>query len=381
MRSVSNLRQGVRLSLLSLTTFMLLSSCQDSSQQKEAPPVKVQAIKIKQQAIPLYKNYIGVTQSIASVGIRARVKGFLIKKNFVEGRPVKKDQLLFEIDPRPFKAALDQAKGNLARAIANRDFQNLEYIRYKKLVEKGNISVERFDRSATQLKEAEAQIQIEKANVEQAELNLSYCYMYSPFDGIIGEKLVDVGNLVGGTEDTLLATVVKLQPIYVQFSPSTQDYGLFLKYLKQRKEKPFNVRAAVPQDDKLALSGQLDLINNQADVQTATVLMRATVDNMKPPILPGIYLNVRVELTDKEAAVLVPEEAISDVQGMRSVMKINKEGRVEIQTVETKGEYQQQAMISKGLKAGDTVIIEGQQKLRPGMKVSPEFTKEKPKNG
>ncbi len=375
MRSYFSFKQAVRLAACFLAA-ALLSACHDGHQQKEPPPVPVKAVEIKQQYIPLYKTYIGVSQSIASVGIRARVKGFLIKKNFTEGKPVKEGQLLFEIDPRPFKAALDQAKGNLARAIANRDFQNLEYLRYKKLVDKGNISVERYDRSATQLKEAEAQIQIEQANVEQAELNLNYCYMYSPFDGVIGEKLVDVGNLVGGTEDTLLATVVQFQPIYVQFSPSIQDYGEFLKYLKERQEKPFNVRASIPQDDKLALTGKLDLINNQADVQTATVLMRATVDNMKPPVLPGIYLNVRVELNDKEPALLVPATAISDVQGMRSVMKINKEGRVVIQTVESKGEFGQQVIIGKGLQSGDKVIIEGQQKLRPGVKVAPEFVKD-----
>lgn len=355
---------------------LLLVSCKDhKTAPKTARPVSV--LKMSATKIPLKKTYIGITQSIAAVGIRARVEGFLTQMNFVEGKPVKKDQLLFVIDPLPFQAQLSLAQGELAKSIANMDYQKVQYYRLKELVKKGDISQSNYDQVAAQLGAAEGEIQIQKAQVETAQINLSYCSMKSPIDGIIGEKFVDVGNLVGGGEKTLLANVVKLNPIYVQFSPSVEDYGTFLKY---RKNMPFKAEAALPNDSSLIFKGKVDLVNNQADTPTSTILMRATIDNPEQLLLPGIYVNLTLELTSDEPTLLIPSTAVVETQGQRSVYTVNANHEVAIVKINTAGLYNQQYIVTSGVKAGDLIILDGLQKLHSGDLVSPTVQKSQGKS-
>lgn len=357
---------------------LILIGCKDNKTvQNAAIPVSV--IKIKTTNIPLKRTYIGITQSIAAVGIRARVEGFLTQKNFIEGKPVKKDQLLYVIDPRPFQAQLDLAKGQLAKSIANMEYQKVQYLRLKELVAKGDVSKTQFDETAAQYGESQAEVQVQKANVETAEINLGYCSMYSPIDGIIGEKFVDLGNLVGAGEKTLLVNVVQLNPIYVLFSPSVEDYGTFLKY---RQNMPFNVVAVLPHDNKLVFKGKVDLVNNQADTPTSTILMRALIDNPDQLLLPGIYVNITLELTNADPSLLIPAAAVTESQGQRTVYLVNKNNQVEVSKIETSGMYQQQYIVTSGLKEGDLLIINGLQKIIPGEKVIPQEQKEQgQKNG
>ncbi|WP_298622179.1 efflux RND transporter periplasmic adaptor subunit [uncultured Legionella sp.] len=359
-------------------TGLILTGCKDNKSTQNTPrPVPV--LKVKSTNIPLKKSYIGITQSIAEVSIRARVEGFLIEKNFIEGKPVKKEQLIYVIDPKPFQAQLDLAKGQLAKSIANMEYQKVQYLRLKELVKKGDVSKTQFDETAAQYGQAEAEVQVQKANVETAEINLSYCSMISPFDGIIGKKYVDVGNLVGSGESTLLANVVQLNPIYVLFSPSVEDYGHFLKY---RKNMPFNVVAVLPHDDKLSFKGKVDLVNNQADTPTSTILMRAQVDNPEQLLLPGIYVNVTLELTNADPSILIPASAVIEAQGQRTVFLVNAKNQVEVSKIETSGSYNQQYIVTSGVKEGDLLILNGLQKLIPGESVVPQIqdTKGK-KNG
>lgn len=350
---------------------IFINGCQD---KKQAPPQArpiVPTVKIVSTEIPITKEYIGITQSIASVAIRARVEGFLTKMNFVEGKLVKKDQLLYVIDPRPFEAQLELSKGQLARSTASQTYQNVQYIRMKQLVAKGDVSRSQYDQVASQYAEATAQVAVDKAQVEQAKINLGYCYMYSPFDGIISHKYVDVGNLVGGTENTLLAYVVKLDPIYIEFSPSVEDFSELLKY---RANMPFKVEATFPQNKNLTFHGQVDLINNQADVPTSTILMRATITNPEKLILPGIYMNLKVILTNKGAALLIPAKAVMETQGKRSVYLVGKDNKVLSQPIITSGQYKQDYIVKSGLNVGDIVITDGMQKIRPGEEVTLNLT-------
>lgn len=356
---------------------LLLISCKDNKTvSKTAQPVAV--LKLAPTKIPLKKTYIGITQSIAAVDIRARVEGFLTQMNFIEGKPVKKDQLLFVIDPLPFQAQLSLAQGELAKSIANMDYQKVQYYRLKELVKKGDISQSNYDQVAAQFGASVAEIQIRKAQVETAQINLGYCSMTSPIDGIIGKKYVDVGNLVGGSEQTLLATVVKLNPIYVLFSPSVEDYGTFLKY---RKNMPFNVEATLPHDSTLVFKGKIDLVNNQADTPTSTILMRASVDNPEQLLLPGIYVNLTLELANDESTLLVPAQAVVESQGQRTLYVVNEKNEVAVVKIETDGLYNQQYIVTSGVKAGDLIIVEGLQKLRAGEPVIPKQNQEGAKHG
>jgi RND family efflux transporter MFP subunit len=347
---------------------LILTSCNDNNSVQNTPR-SVPVMKLSPTAIPLKRTYIGITQSIAAVGIKARVEGFLTQMNFVEGKPVKKDQLLFVIDPKPFEAQLDLAKGQLSKSIANMEYQKVQYLRLKELVKKGDISQSNYDEVAAKYAAAQAEVQIEKANVETAEINLGYCSMKSPFDGIIGEKFVDVGNLVGAGESTLLANVVQLNPIYVQFSPSVEDYGSFLKY---RKNMPFYVEASLPHDSSLAFKGRVDLVNNQADTPTSTILMRAEIDNPERLLLPGIYVNITLELTKDDPTILLPSSAVVETQGQKTVYLVNKDSQVEVTKIQTSGMYQQQYIVTSGVKEGDLLILSGLQKIMPGQSVKPE---------
>jgi len=357
---------------------VLLSACSGDDGANKAPrPVTVLAIEPTK--IPVKKTYIGITQSIAAVGIKARVEGFLTEMNFIEGKPVKKDQLLFVIDPKPFEAQLDYAKGQLARSIANVDYQKVQYKRLKALVQKGDVSQSNFDEVAAQLGAAVAEVEIQKAQVETAQINLGYCSMKSPFDGIIGEKLVDVGNLVGAGEKTLLANVVELNPIYIQFSPSVEDYGSFLKY---RKNMPFNVTATLPHNSSLVFKGKVDLVNNEANTPTSTILMRAQIENPEQLLLPGIYVDITLELTPDQPTLLVPTSAVSESQGQRTVFLVDKKNTIQIATINTAGTYNQQYIVTSGVKQGDLLVLDGLQKIRPGELVTPQKQATKgPKNG
>jgi RND family efflux transporter MFP subunit len=215
--------------------------------------------------------------------------------------------------------------------------------------------------------EAIAQVNVDRAQVETAQINLSYCYMYSPNDGIISRKYVDVGNLVGGAEQTLLANVVTLNPIYIEFSPSVDDFG---EILKHRANMPFKAEAILPHGKGLALHGRVDFVNNAADTPTSTILMRATLDNPEKLILPGIYMNVKVILTQSGEAILVPAKVILETQGKRSVYVVNKDNKVEMKTIVTAGQYGDQYLVKSGLKEGDRLIVSGIQKIQPGQEVT-----------
>ncbi len=346
-----------------------LTSCSNKGSQPPAPLAP--AMKASISTIPRYKEYIGITQSIAAAAIRARVEGFLLQKHFIEGKPVKKGQLLYVIDQKPFEAQVQLAEGNLARNMANQEFQHVEYIRMKELVKKGDVSQSDYDKVDALYKAAVASVDVARAQVEEAKINLGYCSMTSPFNGIIGKKYVDLGNLVGGSaERTVLANVVQLDPMYVEFSPSVSDFSEFLAY---RENMPFKVKATLPHNNKPLFHGQVDLINNEADIPTSTILMRAVIDNPEQLLLPGIYVNISLLLTNKEKAILIPSKAIVDTQGLQNVFTVNAKNQVEVRSIVTDGQYQQQYIVKSGVKVGDIILTDGLQKIQPGETVTPQL--------
>ncbi len=355
------------LAMLLLTMLVLCSACKKSSLPKPPTP-HVQTLIVSATHVPVIKEYIGITQSIASVDIKARVKGFLIKKNFTEGKPVKQQQLLYVIDPRPFEAKVALARGQLAEAQANQQYQQVQYERLKKLVAQGDVSKSNFDQVSAQFAQAKAQVAIAQAQLDDAKINLTYCYMYAPVAGLISHKYVDVGNLVGGAEDTLLANVVQLNPMYVQFSPSVSDYAEFSQY---QTAQPFAVKVTLPADNTAVFKGQLDLVNNQAETATSTIFMRATIDNSKTQLLPGVYVNIAVLLTQKKPAMLIPAPAIMETQGRRSVYLLDKNNQVKSQEIQTQGQINSQYIVTDGLKVGDKIITSNLQKIRAGETVIP----------
>ena len=356
--------------VMSVCCLTMLSACH-RSEHPMADCIPVQAMTLRFTSIPIEKDYIGFTKSMDAVDIRARVEGFLEKMLFIEGKRVKKGSVLYIIDQKPFIAKLDEALGKLDHAEAASEYARIQYLRMKDLVRKGDISKTKYDEVYSAYKIALSDTEVAKAQVETAKINLSYCSLKAPFDGLIGKKYVDLGNLVGAGESTLLAKVVRLDPIYVEFNPTVNDYSEFIKY---RENAPFSASVSLPDYEQIQFEGKLNLVNNEADVKTSTILMRADIKNPNLFLLPNMYVNIKLRLADNIATILLPSAALIQTQEKRSVWVVNQQHQVEMRSVEIAGEYQNNSIIKSGLKKGDVVIIKDVQKIQQGMNVTPLFS-------
>jgi len=369
-----NLKFTIHLFILAVCTLFILTACDRNGSKAELPPgPTVIVAKAVQQTVPVFLDYIGLTQSVASVDIRARVEGFLQEQGFVEGTDVEKGQMLFIIDPRPFQASLKSAQGELSSNEANVDYWVAEEERMATLLKQQTISQEQYDQTLAQKREAEAAVVVSNANVETAQLNLAYATMNAPFAGRVSLKYVDVGNLVGGSEQTKLATIVELDPMYILFSPSEGEY---LQIMDHMDADPLAVSVSVGSDPKLKFTGKINAVNNTVETSTGTILLRAIVDNPQEILLPGIYVNVRLHLTQKPA-LLVPKQAVIAGQGTEYVFIVTADNKVQ-QTIVTTGQiYQDKQVITSGLNPEDTVIVHGLQNIRSGMTVTPKLESNK----
>lgn len=325
--------------------------------------IPVSVVEVKPKPVPIYLDFVGITESIQTVDIRARVEGFLDQRDFEDGADVKEGDLLFVIDKRPFQAALDQAKGQLAKDRAALAFAEEQVKRYEPLAKRDFISKEQYDEYVTQAKELKAAVKADKAAVKNANLNLSWCTMRAPFSGRVGHRFVDVGNLVGAGEKTKLATLVQLDPIYVYFSPSGKDALDVLKYLR---EGPVPTKLVFRDNTEYRHEGTVDFVNNVVDVETSTVTMRATMPNPDKVLLPGVYVTVRLKLTEVDDALLVPQKAVQEDQGGAYVTLCDG-GKVQEQHVTLGEAYDDWDRIMKGVKEGDYVIIDRLQIMKTGM--------------
>ena len=354
--------------VIAIFTFAM-TGCGKSDKDKTASEMTVTIAQAKSETVPLYLDYVGTLQSIESVNINARVEGFLVERAFKDGADVKKGDLLFVIDPRPFEATLIAAEAQLAEDLAALSYAREQVRRYKPLVEKDYITRDAYDEYLTQATEARAVVEADRANVVQAQLDLSYCTMYAPFDGRIGRRLVDVGNLVGSGEATLLATLVQLDPIYVYFNVSERDIP---EVLKQQNIKPLTFSIILPDESKHPEDGTIDFVDNQVDITTGTITLRGIVSNTSKTILPGQFVKVQLLLEEQPNTIVVPSQAIGEQQGDTFVYVVGTDNKVESRDVTAGASYKELRVIEKGLSAGEKVVVNGLQKIKPGVTVKTE---------
>lgn len=369
-RNVGNILQAA-----SVLALILLAVTGCGKDEKEAPPaLPVTVAEVKSETVPIYLEYVGTTQSIQSVDINARVEGFLVKRAFKDGADLLEGDLLFVIDTRPFEASLQQAQAQLAEDRAALAYAEEQVRRYKPIVEKEYITQDTYDGYVTRAAEARAAVEADMANVTQAKLNLSYCTMYAPFDGRIGRRYVDVGNLVGAAgAPTKLATMVQLDPMYVYFSVAERDIP---QILQEHGKNDLPVSIVLPDETKHPEDGKVDFLNNEVDVNTGTMEMRAVVPNGSKTMLPGQFVKVQLLLKEQPGALLVPQQAVSEFQGQQFVYVVGAGNKVEYRNVTTGPDYKELVVIEDGVKAGEKVITEGLQKVKPGMTVVPETASE-----
>jgi RND family efflux transporter MFP subunit len=328
--------------------------------------VEVGVAPVTKDTVPVYLSFVGTTSSVQKVDIRARVKGFLTEVHFKEGDNVKEGDLMFVIDESEYKTAVDELTAQAEKDGANLDFANEQVERYKKLVDKEYVSREAYDKYVTDAKQAQAALDADNANLDKAKLNLGYCRMYAPLDGRVGRMFVHIGNLVGAAEETVLATVVQLDPMYVYFYPSEQQYREIVEFQKKNR---LRVDLSFSDGEAYPNKGEVDFIDNVANQQTNTVAMRAVFPNPDRVMLPDVYVNASLLLNEQPDTLLVPQKAVMQGQEGPHVYVVDDKGLVKERLIGIQFTYEGNAAIGKGLSEGERVVVDGVQKVRPGMKV------------
>lgn len=364
------------LGFLPVAAALFLAACKEHT--KEAPPVPtVLVAEVGVQDVPVLRSWVGSLSGAQNTTVEARVSGYLLSQDYAEGSLVQAGQVLFRIDPRPYQAALAQAEADLAQAAAKAELAKITLERQTELFKTQVISAQEFD-VATQTAQADiAAVKAAEANVETAQLNLEFCTIIAPFDGIAGKAEAQVGDLVGSAAGTVLTTVSQIQPIKVNFFLSEQDYITAKPKLEAFLETPLeqrirNLRIFLANGELYPQSGVVDFLNRQVDPRTGTIEVVGLFPNPQNLLRPGQFARVQVEVKILENAIVVPQRAVSELQGTYyQVAVVNEDNTVKIQTVEVGERYQDLWVISSGLEKGDRIVVEGGQKLQNGIKVNP----------
>jgi membrane fusion protein (multidrug efflux system) len=315
--------------------------------------------------------------------VRARVTGYLEKRAYQEGGFVKKGDLLFEIDSRPFVAALDQAQGQLQQAQATMIGSELDAKRAKELFQNKVISDQEYTNKTQDYQTKAAAVTAAQAGVEQAQLNLDYTKIISPLDGIAGQAQAQIGDLVGTGSNTVLTTVSQVDPMRCYFPISEQSYWEYADQLKEamlvpEAERKEAVQLIFPDGSTYSHKGRFAFVDRQVDPKTGTIQVAVNFPNPELTLRPGQYVTARAQLQTIPNALLIPQQAVSELQGGDQVAVVNSDGKAEIRAVKVGSVFGRMIVITDGLKAGEKVIVEGFQKVRQGMQVSAKPYEESP---
>jgi membrane fusion protein, multidrug efflux system len=330
----------------------------------EAVPVMVATAV--QKAVPLQIRAVGNVEAYTTVSVKSQVTGVLTQAHFREGQDVKKGQLLFTIDPRPFEAALKQAEANLARDTAQLKNLREQVRRYAELVEKQYVSREQYDQIKTNADAAESVVDADKAAVDNAKVQLSYCYIYAPVNGRAGSLLINEGNLIRLNDGAPLVVINQINPINVTFAVPEQHLADLKRHMAGSRLK---VDARFASDEGRPEQGALAFVDNAVDRSTGTVKLKAEFGNQERRLWPGQFVNVALTLATQEDAVVIPSEAVQVGQEGQHVFVVKEDKRVEVRPVTLGSTTEGEAIIAKGLAAGEQVVREGQFLLGPGSRV------------
>src|SRR5262252_5690242 len=387
-------RSPIPLAILLLTLLLTGSACSKKDAAKlnaPIPPPTVIVEQIDQKTVPLYSEYVGQTKADDTVELRARVEGILEKVYFKEGSAVHKGELLFTIDKRPYLAAQQSAKAALAKAESDlaQAQQRTDVIQAQAAQADAEATYSKTQQDLARIRPLAAQkavteIELDaataadksaKANLDakQANLDLSYCDIYSPINGIIGFQQVDEGNLVGRSDATLLATVSLSNPVLVDFSLSEVEY-LKLVNREHPGQNAGKARFQLILSDESTHPGEgtFKVLDRTVDPTTGTMKVQASFPNPGSYLRPGQFARVRVAVSEVDNAILVPEKAIQELQGAKTVYVVDAQNKVQVRTLRLGDKADNYFIVLDGLKAGERVIVEGMQKARPGSEVRPQ---------
>jgi membrane fusion protein (multidrug efflux system) len=349
-------------------------ACRKAAAPPPPPPAVVEVASVVAQDVPIVKEWIGSLDGFVNAEIRPEVEGYLLRQVYKEGSFVKRGTVLFEIDPRQFQASLNQVKGDLERNEAALSRAKLDVQRLTPLVAQRAVSQQELDNAISAQRQAQANVDAAHANVERAQLSRDWSRVVSPIDGIAGIAKAQVGNLV--SPQTLMTTVSQVDPIKVYFSPSEQEYLQWSQNGGQIGQidglHPKGMLQLVLSDgSEYPLRGDPLLQDRNIDPRTGTLQVAGVFPNPDRRLRPGQYARVRAVTGVRHAAILVPQRAVSELQGSYQVAVVGPDNRIEIRPVETAERTGTFLVVTKGLSPGERIVIEGTQKVRPGAVVDP----------
>jgi membrane fusion protein (multidrug efflux system) len=360
--------------LISLALFCF-AGCGGKPPSASAPPPTVQVVNVTQADVPIYHEWVGTLDGLVNATIRAQVSGYLIAQDYHEGDTIKKGDRLFQIDPRPFQAALDQASGQLAQAEAQYGKAELDVKRDTPLVKDRAISQEELDDAIQADLQAKAAVLSAKAQVETAQLNLDFTKIVSPIDGIAGIATAQIGDLVGPTTGEL-TTVSTIDPIKAYYDVTEQAYINFTNLFPNENErsehlKQLEVQLILADGTIYSHGGHISAPDRQIGTTTGAIRVEAIFPNPDHTLRPGQFVRARVKFETKHGALMVPQQAVSELQGAYQVAVVDADKVVHIQPVRVGERSGDLWIIESGLAPGQQVVVEGLQKVRDGLTVNP----------
>jgi RND family efflux transporter MFP subunit len=336
------------------------------------PPPDVLVSPVVEKDVPIYTEWVGTTAGFVNAHVMPRVQGYLLKQDYRDGTPVSAGQLLFEIDDRDYKAALDQALGDLAQQRATLRAHQLDVSKYRPLAAQGAVSRQQLDDAVQAVHASEAQVQSAEAAVTTARLNLGWTKIDAPISGIAGIAPVGVGDLV--TPSTVLTTISQVDPMKVTFPLTEREYLRFADKIREHQDKG---RAADEPELTLILAdgktyphmGSFYVANRQVEQQTGTIQVQALFPNPDGLLRPGLYAKVRAPTVTAHDALLIPQRAVQEIQGVYQVAVVGPDEKVAVRTVKMGDQIDGLWIVTDGLKAGERVVTEGLQKVKDGLPV------------
>ena len=327
-------------------------------------PVTVAQVVVK--TIPLALRVIGNVEAYSTVAIKSQVSARVESVHFKQGQDVHKGDLLFLLDKRPFEADLQASQAALERDTARAKDAEIQAERYKQLLEQGVVSKQSYDDLSYAAAATQAQMRVDQAGIESVKLKIEYCTIHSPLDGRAGSVLVYPGNLVKENDVPVLVVINQIQPTYVNFAVSEQFLGQIKKFMAGR---PLTVQAEVPQQEGVYENGVLSFVDNAVDMATGTIHLKGTFENGQRRLWPGQFVNVSLKLTEEANRLVIPSQAVQTGQNGQYVYVVKGDSTVDARSVVVARMVGNEAVVEKGLTAGENVVTDGQLRLIPGSRV------------
>ena len=360
-----------------LAAAIVLGGCKGDQASTAPPPPKVSVVTVHPSSVPVTTDLPGRTSAYLVAQVRARVDGIVLKRAFEEGSDVTANQVLYQIDPAPYRAALDSAQAQLARAKANVEATAAQAQRDSVLVEANAVSKQMYVNAVAAQRQAEADVAAGEAAVETAGINLGYTSVIAPITGRIGTSLVTQGAYVQASAATLMSTIQQIDPIYVDLNQTSVE-GLDLRRqvatgrLKVNGPDQAKVRLLLEDGSEYPLTGTLEFTDITVDLGTGSVTVRALFPNPHHVLLPGMFVRARIDLGSDDRAMLVPQDGVThDRTGKATVLVVGPDNKAVTQTVAATRTVGSNWVVESGLKDGDRVIVSGLQMVQPGMVVQP----------